>query len=158
MVTRSRVAITERLSFGLITIAERQSDDGWMAKFTIEIYSPPYLFHGSRPTIAFAPDMVRHGQRFNVETPDAESIGRIVLIRPMAVTHQTDTEQRVIELPFQAQGDQLFLAAPDGVEPYSIAPRGYYMLFILNREGVPSVAQMDSSLFTKLACLVSHRP
>ncbi len=113
---------------------------GWQNS-TIEIYSPPYLFHGSRPTIAFAPDMVRHGQRFNVETPDAESIGRVVLIRPMAVTHQTDTEQRVIELPFQAQRNQLFLAAPDGVEPYSMAPRGYYMLFILNREGVPSVAK-----------------
>ena len=101
---------------------------GWQNS-TIEIYSPPYLFHGSRPTIAFAPDMVRHGQRFSVETPDAESIGRVVLIRPMAVTHQTDTEQRVIELSFQAQRDQLFLAAPDGVEPYSMAPRGYYMLF-----------------------------
>lgn len=113
---------------------------GWQNS-GIEIYNPPYLFHGSRPTIASAPDMIRYGQRFNVETPDAESIGRVVLIRPMAVTHQTDTEQRVIELPFQAQREQLFLAAPDGVEPYSMAPRGYYMLFILNREGVPSVAK-----------------
>jgi hypothetical protein len=124
---------------------------GWMNS-TIEIYSPPYLFHGPRPSIRSAPDVVRHGQSFTIETPEAESIQRTVLVRPMAVTHQTDTEQRVIELPFfhdRAQRDRLVLTAPNGQAPYSLAPGGYYMLFILNGHGVPSAAKwirLDSSM------------
>ena len=133
---------------------------GWMNS-TIEVYSPPYLFNGPRPSIRSAPNVVRHGQIFNIETPEAESIGRTVLVRPMAVTHQTDTEQRVIELPFfydQAQRDRLVLTAPNGGAPYSLAPGGYYMLFILNRDGVPSVAKwirLDSSMHAKPGATVT---
>jgi hypothetical protein len=109
----------------------------------IEIFSPPYLFRGTRPSITAAPGLVHHGQTFSIETPDAESIVKTVLVRPMAVTHQTDTEQRVIEMPFlhdHAQPNRLVLTAPHGGHPHSLAPQGYYMLFILNRDGVPSVA------------------
>jgi Domain of unknown function (DUF1929) len=114
---------------------------GWLNP-TIEVYSPPYLFHGPRPIIRSAPDTVRHGQRFHVETPESESIAKAVLVRPMAVTHQTDTEQRVIELAFERiSRDRLIVSAPDGGDPHSLAPRGYYMLFLLNHEGVPSVAR-----------------
>jgi len=110
---------------------------------TIEIFSPPYLFHGARPTIASSPSLVHHGQTFSIETPDAESIVKAVLVRPMAVTHQTDTEQRVIEMPFlhdHTQPNRLVVTAPHGGHPHSLAPQGHYMLFILNRGGVPSVA------------------
>ncbi len=73
------------------------------------------------------------------------------MVRPMAVTHQTDTEQRVIALTFTASGaTTLSVNAPDGrVFPYgmggghthAIARRGYYMLFTVNDSGVPSVAK-----------------
>ena len=73
------------------------------------------------------------------------------MVRPMAVTHQTDGEQRILQLSFIASGTTtLSVVAPDGrVYPYgaggghshAIAPRGYYMLFILNNDGVPSVAK-----------------
>jgi hypothetical protein len=57
----------------------------------------------------------------------------------MAVTHQTDSEQRVISLPLvQSGADRLTATMPDGGNPHGIAPRGYYMLFILNASGVPS--------------------
>jgi hypothetical protein len=109
----------------------------------IDIFHPPYLYRGARPTIASAPDLVHHGQTFSIETPDAEDIVKTVLVRPMAVTHQTDTEQRVVEMPFlhdHTRPDRLVLTAPLGGYPRSLAPQGYYMLFILNRNGVPSVA------------------
>ncbi len=115
---------------------------GWN-NTAIEIYKPPYLFKGARPTIQAAPAQVRHGETFSIDTPDAASIRRVVLIRPMAVTHQTDTEQRVIELGFDQAGGggaRLVATAPDGGPPYSLAPQGHYMLFIVNQEGVPSVA------------------
>ena len=76
---------------------------------------------------------------FVIETPDADTIARIVLVRPMAATHQTDTEQRVIQCQFTKTGPtQLSAVAPDGIHPHAIAPRGYYMVFMLNGTGVPS--------------------
>lgn len=110
----------------------------------IEIFNPPYLFRGARPVISSAPALVHHGQSFTIESPDASSIVKVVLVRPMAVTHQTDAEQRVLEMPYihdHANPTRLTLTAPHGGHPHSIAPQGYYMLFAININGVPSVAK-----------------
>ncbi len=110
---------------------------------TIELYSPPYLFKGPRPTISNAPATVNFGQQFTIGTPDATSIVKVTLVRPMAVTHQTESNQRVIELFFlhdHVHPNNLVATAPDGGSPHAFAPKGYYMLFILNGDGVPSVA------------------
>lgn len=109
---------------------------------TVEVFSPPYLYNGARPTMSPVPGLVHHGQAFDIETPDADGIVRVVLVRPMAVTHQTDSEQRVVSLPFvQSAPDQLTATMPNGMHPHGMAPRGYYMLFILNASGVPSEGQ-----------------
>ncbi len=110
---------------------------------TIEIYSPPYLFQGPRPTITSVPSIVHHGATFTLNTPDAPNIARVVLVRPMAVTHQTDSEQRVIEMCplIHLDAMTLRLTAPDGGHPHPMAPRGHYMLFIIDNNGIPSVAE-----------------
>ena len=72
------------------------------------------------------------------ESFQAADIERIVLVRPMAVTHQTDTEQRVIPLDFTRTGDILEATAPNGHHPHPVAPRGWYMLFVLNGARIPS--------------------
>lgn len=111
---------------------------------TIELYSPPYLFNGARPTISSAPSVVNFGQQFTIGTPDAKSITKVTMVRPMAVTHQTESNQRVIELFFlhdHIHPDNLIATAPDGGSPHAFAPAGYYLLFILNGAGVPSVAE-----------------
>ncbi len=123
---------------------------------SIEVFSPPYLFNadgtpaarpvisqvnGQTPTSTHAPQF-HHGGTFTVETPQAASIAKVVLIRPMAVTHQTDSEQRIVHMTFHQSGPtQLTATAPDGGHPHAIAPRGHYMLFILNGAGVPSEAK-----------------
>jgi len=110
---------------------------------TIELYSPPYLFKGPRPTISNAPATVNFGQQFTIGTPDATSIVKVTMVRPMAATHQTESNQRVIELFFlhdHVHPNNLVTTAPDGGSPHAFAPKGYYMLFILNGNGVPSVA------------------
>jgi len=110
---------------------------------TIELYSPPYLFKGARPTISSAPATVNFGQQFTIGTPNATEITRVTAVKPMAVTHQTESNQRVIELCFlrdRVHTDNLIVTAPDG-SPHAFAPRGYYMLFILNGHGVPSAAR-----------------
>ncbi len=110
----------------------------------IEIYSPPYLFDSSgdpapRPTITGVPGGdIGYGEVFRVDTPDAASIGSVVLARPGAVTHAFDMEQRLVGLSFTASGGGLDVTAPASG---SLAPPGYYLLFILDGQGVPSVAQ-----------------
>ncbi len=116
---------------------------GWN-NTAIEVYSPPYLFRGARPAISSAPALVHHGQSFVIESPDAASIVKVVLVRPMAVTHETDTEQKVLEMPYihdHANPARLTLTAPHGGHPHSLAQQGYYMMFAINNNGVPSVAK-----------------
>ena len=115
---------------------------GWN-NTSIELFDPPSLSRGPRPTIASAPSLVHHGQTFTIESPDASAIVKVVLVRPMAVTHQTDTEQRVIEMPYvhdHANPTRLGLTAPHGGHPHSLAPQGYYMMFAISNQGVPSIA------------------
>jgi hypothetical protein len=110
----------------------------------IEIYSPPYLFKpdgslATRPTITgVAPGKLHYGEQFNVTTPEAENIKFVALIRAGAVTHAFDMDQRLVGLTFTAVDRVLHAKAPANGQ---LAPPGYYMLFILNKEGVPSVAQ-----------------
>jgi hypothetical protein len=113
---------------------------GWN-NTSIEIYNPPYMFAGARPVISALPPLVHHGQTFTISTPDAPTIAKVVLMRPMAVTHQTDGEQRVLEMPHTfdpANPTQLSLLAPHGGHPHAVAPKGYYLLFAVNNQGVPS--------------------
>jgi hypothetical protein len=115
---------------------------GWFNN-KIEVYSPPYLFQGPPPTLTSVPGVVHHGSYFTIGTPDAANIAKVVLVRPMAVTHQTDSEQRVIELlPLvHLNSTTLGLTAPNGAHPHPMAPKGHYMLFIINNSGIPSVAR-----------------
>jgi hypothetical protein len=113
-----------------------------------EIFSPPYLFakdgSGSlapRPTVAAAPGTVTEGSRFGVSTPDAASISKVALVKLGAVTHSNNMEQRYVPLSFTAGTGTLAVTAPAYTK---IAPPGYYMLFIVNSAGVPSVAPILS--------------
>jgi hypothetical protein len=101
------------------------------------------LFKGPRPEISSASRFVAHGETIEIKAPSAASIGRVVLVRPMAVTHQTDSEQRVLQLSFQVTGADTIEAQAPGVATGAnpIAPRGHYMLFLLNQQGVPSVSK-----------------
>jgi hypothetical protein len=102
-----------------------------------EFYSPPYLFKGSRPTITQAPTQIQYNSNFFVGTPNATSIASVVLIRTGAVTHFFDQNERYLPLSFtQASGGLTVTAPVDG----NLAPPGFYMLFIVNTAGIPSIA------------------
>ncbi len=104
-----------------------------------EIYSPPYLFHGSRPTITSAPTKAAYGQSFFVGTPDANSISKVTLIALSSVTHGFNMSQRISRPLFSQAANGLNVMAPSNS---NITPPGYYMLFILNSNGIPSVAKI----------------
>ena len=111
--------------------------NGGIDRDTAEIYSPPYLFQGDRPAISSAPSSIGWGERFAVGTPSA-GVTRAVLVAPGAVTHSVDMNQRVVSLALTPGAAGVDLTAPANGR---IAPPGYYMLFLLNDRGVPSVAR-----------------
>ena len=102
-----------------------------------EVYSPPYLFKGPRPSIAGAPSSVGYGGQLSIATPDSATIRSVVLIRPGSGANQVDTEQRSIPLTFTAGSGALTAQVPTSP---SLLPPGYYMLFLVNSAGVPSLA------------------
>jgi hypothetical protein len=106
-------------------------------EMSAEFYSPPYLFKGARPTITQAPAQIHYGQSFTVATADGASIANAVLIRTGAVTHFFDQNTRYVPVSFQQVTGGLSLTAPANGNQ---APPGFYMLFLVNSNGVPSVA------------------
>lgn len=104
-----------------------------------EIYSPPYLFKGPRPTITAAPSEVALNTNFFITTPDAASISKVTMIRLGSVTHAINQNQRMTQLVFRAQSGGLEVQFPGGA---NLTPSGHYMLFLVNSNGVPSVASI----------------
>jgi hypothetical protein len=104
-----------------------------------EIFSPPYLFKGARPTITSAPAEVGYSQQFTVETPNHAQVTDVRWIRLGNVTHAFDMGQRANTLSFTRTATGVEVTAP--ANP-NLAPPGYYQLFILNRNGVPSSSKI----------------
>jgi Domain of unknown function (DUF1929)/Concanavalin A-like lectin/glucanases superfamily/Bacterial Ig-like domain (group 2)/Chitobiase/beta-hexosaminidase C-terminal domain/PKD domain len=122
----------------------------------MENYTPAYLFNSdgsmaTRPTITnVTPGVIGYGAAFQVQTPDAANISSAVLVRPGSVTHAFDMDQRLIGLNFTVGIGLLNVTSPP---TSSIAPPGYYMLFILNSAGVPSLAS-----FVQLSLAPTDQP
>lgn len=113
---------------------------GNVSRYEIEVFSPPYLFRGPRPVITSAPTRVAYGSAFTIGVDDASKIGSVALLRGASVTHVTNTDQRYVGLAINSIGAGTTLslqAPPDG----GIAPPGYYMLFVVSKDGVPSEAR-----------------
>ena len=103
-----------------------------------QIFSPPYLFKGARPVITSAPGTVGYGQTFSVATPNGAQVTDVRWIRLGAVTHAFDQSARANTLTFTRTATGVDVTAP--VKP-ELAPPGPYLLFVLNRNGVPSKGQ-----------------
>jgi Concanavalin A-like lectin/glucanases superfamily/Galactose oxidase-like, Early set domain/Bacterial Ig domain/Kelch motif len=122
---------------GRVLMAGSGNDGPAIDQTQAELFSPPYLFKGARPTVTGAPGVIQYGSIFTVTTPDADTIASVSLIRPGAVTHGFDEDQRFLSLSFTAGSGALSIQAPANA---NLAPPGYYMLFLVNTAGVPSVA------------------
>jgi Galactose oxidase-like, Early set domain/Bacterial Ig domain len=116
---------------------------GYLAK-NAEIFSPPYLFQADgtpapRPSIEGAPASTTYGGTMTIATSDPAAIRKVALVRLGAVTHSNNMEQRFIPLSYTAGATSLDARSPADA---NIAPPGIYMLFIIDANGVPSVARM----------------
>jgi galactose oxidase len=113
---------------------------GGRNRHTTEIFTPPYLEQdGARPTIQAAPGAIDPGSSFLVQTADAAQVAKVTLLALGSVTHAFDQNQRFLKLPFTVTSGGLTVTAPAS---NLAAPPGYYLLFILDGRGVPSVARI----------------
>ncbi|MEV1009968.1 kelch motif-containing protein [Streptomyces sp. NPDC049881] len=106
----------------------------------VEIYTPPYLQGDraeNRPVLGEGPGHVAPGGTATFATGDAGRITEARLMRPSAVTHTTDVEQRSIRLGVEAGEGEVAFTVP---EDPSLVPPGWYMLFATDAEGTPSEA------------------
>lgn len=122
---------------GRVLVGGSGNDGAVPIELNYEIFSPPYLFNGPRPAITLAPGVVGLAEPFTVTTPDAARISSVALLAPASVTHSFDENARYVPLSFSVVGGALQVQAPANG---NLAPLGYYMLFIVDSSGVPSVA------------------
>jgi hypothetical protein len=118
---------------------------GYLEK-NVEYFEPPYLYKkdgsgqkATRPVISSAPATATYGEKFDVTSSQAGSIAKVGLVRLGAATHSQDQSQRYVPLTFDTSGSTITATAPANS---NIAPAGYYMLFVTDNAGVPSVAKM----------------
>ena len=107
--------------------------------YDAQVFSPPYLFKGTQPQITSAPDSVQYGETFEIGTAQPGQIATVSLIRLSSVTHSFNAGQRINILPSQIVAGTLTVTAPADA---NVCPPGHYMLFIVNLQGVPSVAKI----------------
>ncbi|HET9725591.1 MAG TPA: galactose oxidase-like domain-containing protein [Gemmatimonadales bacterium] len=105
-----------------------------------EIFRPPYLFKGVRPTItAVSQTTVGYGQKFTLTTAFGLQITDVRWIRLGSVTHAFNANQRANTLKFSKTSTSVTVTAPANGK---LAPPGHYLVFILNRNGVPSTGRV----------------
>jgi Domain of unknown function (DUF1929) len=101
------------------------------------VYSPPYLYKSStRSAITSAPTATTRGQTISV-TANTNNIVSAALVAPGATTHANDMHQRFIKLNTTVSGKKVSTTIPTSA---SLVPPGYYMLFLVDSNGVPSKA------------------
>ncbi|MEV7416948.1 galactose oxidase-like domain-containing protein [Streptomyces sp. NPDC089919] len=117
-------------------------DNTKLGKFEhrLEVYSPPYLHRDPalRPALGTGPQEFDQKGRATFKTAAPDRIVRARLMRPSAVTHTTDVEQRSIELGLTKSRDAVTVTVPQ--DP-SLVPPGWYMLFVTAADGTPSTAK-----------------
>jgi hypothetical protein len=108
-----------------------------------EEYKPGYLFDVTgapavRPVIEDAPAQVQPGTEFTMHVDNPASITTLALMPFGAVTHSFDMSARRLELPFTVQADgSLKVDLPANS---NLLTPGYWMLFAINNNDVPSIA------------------
>ncbi|WP_327423268.1 galactose oxidase early set domain-containing protein [Streptomyces sp. NBC_01230] len=115
--------------------ADRANSRPGVFEQRIEIYTPPYLYRGSRPELTAGPKRLRRGGTGMFTTSRESTITSAKLMRPSAVTHVTDTDQRSVELGLARTAGGISVTVPKN---RALVPSGWYMLFVTDSKGTPS--------------------
>jgi hypothetical protein len=138
IVPRSYHGVALLLADGRIWVAgSTATKSSW--ELRTEFFSPWYVSE-NRPTISGAPTVQGYGGTITIPTSDAAEIESVSLVRLMSATHHYEANQRFIWLQIvdKTSGEVTVSSPVNG----NIAPPGYYMIHVLNGEGVPSEARI----------------
>ena len=126
--------------------------EGWETR--ISIYTPSYLQHGAGPVVSLIDGFANtledegrvnkttqweYGTTHQLTYTSPSAIKSAVLIRPAAVTHSSDPNQR--EVALEVTGGESGLLNVRLPSNPNLTPPGYYMMFLVDSQGVPSAAQ-----------------
>ena len=109
--------------------------------YDAQIYYPPYLFNNdgsraARPVITNAPIIVTLGTYIEITVNQA--VSHFAFMRYGSATHTVDTDQRRAPIwPSNINGNTYTVGMP--TDPGQMLP-GYWMLFAMTQDGVPSLA------------------
>jgi galactose oxidase-like protein/Kelch motif protein len=113
-----------------------------------QIFYPPYLFkadgsRASRPAIREAPRVIDYRGHFDIAVSGSQSnIASVAILRSDHNTHSLTAGDRYVKLAFKQKGDdrkgELRVIAPK--LPAQAVP-GIYMLFVVDKNGVPSMGK-----------------
>jgi hypothetical protein len=102
-----------------------------------QLFSPPYLFKGDRPIIEIAPSEISYKQEFPIILGTKDVIEKVSWARIGSVTHACNMNQSFTFLNFTQDDSKITITAPTNT---NLVPPGHYMLFVLNKAGVPATA------------------
>jgi len=104
---------------------------------SIELFEPDYYSVADRVAVVHSPSKLTYGESFTVTfspTKAKTPIERVALLRNGSCTHAFDADQRYVSVPFTSHGTRLTVTAPPNA---TIAPPGFYMLWLIDRNGLP---------------------
>ncbi|PCJ12627.1 MAG: hypothetical protein COB04_17470 [Gammaproteobacteria bacterium] len=116
---------------------------GPVNNLNVQIFSPPYLFDqaglATRPSLLLTNISYTYGDPISFDVGSSDTISRVTLIKSGAVTHSFNSEQRFYELAFNKTNNTITGTLPSSS---SILTPGYYLLFVINDQGTPSVGRL----------------
>ncbi len=123
---------------GRVVVLGSNPGDGSF-EMRISLYEPSYLFKTARPEISNSPANISYGQNFNFNVnAQAKTIKWAQFVRPMSITHQMDSNMRLVDLPVVVQNGVATVSVPAN---RNLLPPGPYMLTVTDSDGVPSIAK-----------------
>ncbi len=131
--------------------ALKETESPWLNReLSLEVYYPDYCFKGRRPVFKLDTVQFEYGKQYRVELIDewkyddilaSGDKGKVALVRCYSVTHGFGFDQRYVVLetqPSNWSNTDIWITIPNNS---SILPPGFYMLFVVNNLGIPSLSQ-----------------
>ncbi|MBS1809999.1 MAG: discoidin domain-containing protein [Acidobacteria bacterium] len=108
-----------------------------------QVFTPPYLYNADgtlaqRPAITAAPSTTAAGR--NIAVQASAGITKFSLIKMSGLTHNLNSDLHYLQVPFTTEAPgQYQLTLHSNI---NVLTPGYWMLFAINSNGVPSVAKV----------------
>jgi hypothetical protein len=109
-------------------------------EFRMELFSPGYLFRGPRPQIGGIAVSMGYDMEMTISTPDWERVRYVIVIRASSTTHTLNMDQRYVQCIIEGRSEnEIRFRTP--IDP-TVAPQGWYMLFLVTGDKIPSESVM----------------